>query len=58
MKLINKKATVSFDQVTSEYTVSLSSDRDGTYFSNRAKTLKDVFHILGKAVGLKIEYLE
>ena len=58
MKLYNKKIQVHRNEVESNFTVSVSTDLDGTIWSQTADTIKDVLFLIGQITKNKIEYIE
>jgi len=58
MKLYKKMIQVQYDEMNSDFDVSLSTDLDGTIWSQKAKTIKDVLFLIGKMTKTRIEYIE
>jgi len=58
MKFFNKRIQVQHDEVNGDFDISVSTDLDGTIWSQKAKTIKDVLYLIGQITKTKIEYLE
>ena len=58
MKLYNKKIQVQHDPVNDDFTVSVTTDLDGTIWSQKAETLKDVLYLIGQITKNKIDYIQ
>lgn len=58
MKVFKREIQVQHDSVNDEFSVSVSTDLDGTIWTQKAKTLKDVFFLLGQITKNKIKYME
>jgi len=56
MKIIKKEIVVQFDDIDSEYTVLICTDRDGTVFADKAKNLEDLLGILSKITKTRIVF--
>ena len=58
MKVFNKGILIQYDSVNSEFDVSVHTDLDGTIWSQKAKSIKDVLYLIGKITKTKIDFIE